>query len=282
MSYTDVTVEVKNGIGRITINRPESLNSLRIETYTDLRRALIAMDDDPNVVVTVLQGKGRFFSSGADVRSSMPSNPDSAKDYEETIARFASGPGATARALIDHSKLLVVLLNGPVVGWPAGVRFQFIASTAVAIANADLIYAAESAYVYAPFTALAVSAEGGASAAYVQRMGVGAASEALLLGRRFTAKELVPLGFVNRTFPDATFVQETERILADAVENLSPNSLKVTKQLIRESLRPAAHLANAKELEVLTERALSGEPTIQFAKQTRLMAAKKPAAKSNL
>ncbi|TPX30702.1 hypothetical protein SmJEL517_g05798 [Synchytrium microbalum] len=268
MAYTDVTISVAGGIGTITINRPESLNSLRAETYEQLRRALLECEADKNVVITTITGKGKFFSSGADVRGSRTPNPDPTKAYSEAISRVAAGPAAVTRAMIDHTKVLVVLLNGPVVGWPAG-----------AIANADLIFAAESAYVYLPFTALALSAEAGSSAAYVQRMGVGAASEALLLGRRFTAKELVPLGFVNRAFPDASFKEETSKILADAVENLNPNSLRITKALIRDSLKPAVHQANDKEAHALVERTLSGEPAIQFAKKAASIGQKKkPAA----
>lgn len=87
----------------------------------------------------------RFFSSGQDLKdaTSRPPISDPSDAREDTVNRLNAGPITASYALIEHKKIVVIALNGPVIGWPAAW-----------VAAADIILAAESAYVYMPFMKL--------------------------------------------------------------------------------------------------------------------------------
>ncbi|KAJ3174365.1 hypothetical protein HDU88_000333 [Geranomyces variabilis] len=249
----DVTIAVQGGIGIITINRPEKFNSFRKQTYTDVQQALLQLADNKDVIITVLTGKGRFFSSGADITEEREAPKDPYDAWVKFRSALEFSTAAMTRAIIDHPKPLVVLLNGPVIGYPAG-----------AIANADLIYATESSYLQCPFSTLALCAEGNASHAFVQRMGIGAANEVLLFGKRLNGRELETCGFANQTFKNEDFVAETTKILQTAVKTCHPASLLVTKALIRSAFKEQQYKTLMHETDALTERYMSGDPAIAF------------------
>ncbi|TPX59843.1 hypothetical protein PhCBS80983_g02233 [Powellomyces hirtus] len=255
MSFQDLEVSVKDGLGYITLSREEKFNSFRQRTYTELKQALDGLAARDDVSITVLTGKGKFFSSGADITEER----EAPKDRHDAWVKFRSvlefATAAVTRAVIDHPKPLVVLLNGPVIGYPAGF-----------IANADIIYATESAYLQCPFSALALCAEGNSSHAFVQRMGLSAANDALLFGKKLTGRELETLGFVNKTFRNEEFAAETARILQTAVKTCHPQSLVVTKRLIRSAFQEQQYKTLMHETDALTERYMSGEPAIAFTK----------------
>ncbi|KAI8816041.1 ClpP/crotonase-like domain-containing protein [Fimicolochytrium jonesii] len=263
MGSSDVEVVVQDGIGTIFISREEKYNSFRWQTYTDLMQALQSLAYRKDTFITVLTGKGKFFSSGADITEER----EAPKDRHDAWVKFRTAlefsTAALTRAVIDHPKPLVVLLNGPVIGYPAGL-----------IGNADIIYASESAYLYCPFSSLALCAEGNSSHAFVQRMGLGPANEALLLGKKFNARELEKLGFVNQTFPAASFAAETSKILAQAVATCHPESLVVTKRLIRSAFVDQQYKTLMHETDALTERYMSGEPAVAFGRLMKRNAAK--------
>ncbi|KAI9105423.1 ClpP/crotonase-like domain-containing protein [Phlyctochytrium arcticum] len=263
MTFTDLTVREENKICTITLTREQKFNSFRQGTYSDLQQALESAAEDDNVAITVLTGQGKFFSSGADFTEERdpPKTKHEAWVKFRTAIEFATA--AVTRAMMDHPKPLVVLLNGPVIGYPAGM-----------IANADLIYAKESAYLFCPFSTLGLCAEGGASLAFVQRMGLGAAQEALLFARKFGARELEKLGFVNRVFSDADFEVETKKILQTAVKTCNPVSMQVTKKLIRSAYKDQQYKTLVLETDALTARYMSGDPATAFRKLMERNAAK--------
>lgn len=107
------------------------------------------------------------------------------------------------------------------------------------IAHSDFIYAAPHTFLLTPFTSLGLVAEGNASRAFVERLGISKANEALIMSKRITCEELVSTGFVNKVFDvkpgeDAKFL---EMVLAEVEErlggHLNSESLILTKALIR-------------------------------------------------
>ncbi|KAJ3214367.1 hypothetical protein HDU67_001755 [Dinochytrium kinnereticum] len=269
-NFQDVTLAIDGGIATITINREKTLNSMRDVTYQELRIALLEAANSKDAVITVVTGKGKYFSSGADVTAQRDPPNDPHKSWEHFQERLTVLTGGVTKAFIEHPKPLVVALNGPVVGFPAGV-----------ISLADVIYASESATLYTPFTSLGLCSEGGSSIGFTKRMGAGLASEALLFGRKFSAQELLSAGFVQRVFPDSQFHDEVSKILKNVVNSAYPVSLNVTKKLIRDNLDREYSRAFALELDVLTERFSSGDPANAFRKLMEI-AAKKRAASSKL
>ncbi|KND02641.1 uncharacterized protein SPPG_01729 [Spizellomyces punctatus DAOM BR117] len=246
-----------DGIATITLNRPKHLNAFTTVMYTELPIALKRAADSPAVVLTLLTGAGRLFSSGADVTEGIPgtipplSDTDASREFYRR--RFDGTIVRCGLALAEHPKVLVVALNGPVVGIAAAL-----------ISHGDIIYAAESATLHAPFSSLAISPEGGSSFAFTQRLGYPKAMEALLFSRKFTAQELEAIGFVNKVFPLEGFQDNVRKTLLATIKTVVPASLITTKRLVKSNFQREQIASIHNEAKELTERFVSGDPQKVF------------------
>ena len=153
-------------------------------------------------------------------------------------------------------------LNGPVVGL-----------TAALVAYSDFVYAMPHTFLLTPFSSLGLVAEGGASATFVQRMGLAKANEALIMSKRISCEELMRCGFVNEVFEgrvgdDETFLgkvlEEVEQRLAGG--HLNPRSLLLIKEMIRRPFRAGDEAATMAEVMVGLEGFVKNIPQQEFAK----------------
>ncbi|KAI1025287.1 hypothetical protein LB504_010020 [Fusarium proliferatum] len=218
-----IRINYEGNFAIITLNNPNKFNSLTQSLFSRLASLLREIDANKDVYVTLLIGEGPFFSAGADLKDSPPS-------MEEIVSRpywlpkLVNNNLDVARAFYSHSKILVTALNGPVIGLSAAL-----------ISHSDFIYAVPDAYLLTPFSSLGLVAEGGASVAFVHRMGPGKANEALILGRKIPVSELVQVGFVNRVFEDKNNfrTQVLEYVRQSFSSHLVGSSLLGTKALMR-------------------------------------------------
>jgi peroxisomal 3,2-trans-enoyl-CoA isomerase len=162
-----------------------------------------------------------------------------------------------ASAFYTHSKILVTALNGPVIGLSAAL-----------IAHSDFIYAVSDAYLMTPFSSLGLVPEGGSSIAFVQRMGMGKANEALILGKKIPATELAQIGFVNKLFDDkVNFRQDVMRELQETFgDHLVKSSLLGTKALLRRRLIVSQQEQAPLETYAGLDRFCEGIPQAEMAK----------------
>jgi len=180
---------------------------------------------------------------------------DSENPRVNYLARLSTGTADLARALYEHPKILVAALNGPAIGLSAALLGYF-----------DFIYAVESAYLFTPFTTLSLVAEGGASQTFPQRMGIKAAKEALILGKKLGTAELMANGFLNKVFPStdqASFINLVLTYLQEKFADLDSDSVLITKQLIQANL-PDPHGPNLREVFAGVERLETGKPMEKF------------------
>jgi peroxisomal 3,2-trans-enoyl-CoA isomerase len=163
-----------------------------------------------------------------------------------------------------HPKILVAALNGPVVGLSAAL-----------VALADFIYAAPHTFLLTPFSSLGLVAEGAASRAFVERLGIAKANEALLMSKRITCEELVATGFVNKVIaPPSGKTDDSEgflRLVLEEVEDrlgphLNQTSLLKIKELIRRPEREVLDRQNAVEVFMGLDRFMAGIPQEEFRK----------------
>lgn len=140
---------------------------------------------------------------------------------------------------------------------------------------ADFVYAAPHAFILTPFSSLGLVAEGGASTAFVERLGIAKANEALLQSKRITCEELVSAGFVNKVIkapsgkPDDSegFLGEVLKEVDDRMgAHLSQSSLLRIKELIRRPGREIMDRQNTIEAFQGLERFLAGIPQEEFRK----------------
>ena len=252
-----VQVSFSGRVATITINNEKKLGALTGDGYYAIAKAMreIAARDD--IYITVLTGKGRFFSAGADVGSFGGANapPPNAEVYRQYLGSFVSNNLNIARAFYTHPKILVVALNGPAVGLSAALT-----------GFADFVYAVPSTFLLTPFTSLGLVAEGGASHAFVQRLGIAKANEALIMSKRITCDELVAVGYVNKVFQPENFLRDVYAEIDERLgEHLIGSSLTGIKALIRGPERDLLDKQNVQEVFAGLDRFVQGIPQREFA-----------------
>lgn len=177
------------------------------------------------------------------------------------LQSFVSNNLEVTNAFYTHPKILITALNGPAIGLSAAL-----------ISLSDFIYAMPHAFLLTPFTSLGLVAEGGASRAFVQRLGISKANEALIMSKRITAEEMLQVGFVNKVF-DLRSEQQEEFLgeVLEEVENrlgdhLNNESLIKVKALIRKPEREIMDAQNVAEVFGGLERLAAGVPQEEFRK----------------
>jgi len=255
-----VSIEYEGRIAIITIDNQKQLNALTQDEYYQIATYLREIAEHDEVYITVLTGKGRYFSAGANVSiaGSMPENEDVAKHWLRT---FVSNNLNITHAFYTHPKILVSALNGPAIGLSAAI-----------IAFSDFIYCVPHTFLLTPFSSLGLVAEGGASHAFVQRLGISKANEALLMSKKITSEELLQVGFVNKIFDcgkgeDEQFLKLVLQEIDDRLgEHLIGSSLIEIKKLIRKPERDVLDKQNVAEVFGGLERFKAGIPQEEFRK----------------
>ncbi|KAI1107207.1 ClpP/crotonase [Jackrogersella minutella] len=257
-----IKVDYAGRIATITIDNDKKLNALGFDGYYAIAKALLDIAKHDEVYITVLTGKGRYFSAGADV--SLGDKRAGAADqdvYRLWLRDFVSNNLNLTRAFYTHPKILVVALNGPAVGLSAAIT-----------AFGDFVYCAPHAFLLMPFSSLGLVTEGGASHAMVQRLGISKANEALIQSKRVTCDDLVRTGFVNKVFEcdkgdSDGFLKQVMREIDDTMgDHLNSDSLLGIKALIQKPHREILEKQNVAEVFAGLDRFVKGIPLQEFEK----------------
>jgi len=242
--YKELVVTLENGVQTIRMNRPAKYNAITWEMYQEFMTALDEAGKNDECVVAMVTGTGDYYCSGNDLSNFTripPEGPQKmARDAREILKKFVAH-------FIDFPKPLIAAVNGPAVGISVTVMGLF-----------DLIYASDKATFHTPFMELGQSPEGCSSFMFPRIMGPAKANEMLLAGRKLTAIEAFNCGLVSEVIPHDKFTDEIQNKV-QALGRLPPKSLRLSKQLIRDSFRGMLHEANEKEAALLEERWLSEE-----------------------
>lgn len=142
--------------------------------------------------------------------------------------------------------------------------------SAALVAFADFVYCVPSTFLLTPFSSLGLVAEGGASRALVQRLGVSKANEALIMSRRIPSDELLQTGFVNKVLDAADSDKFRAAVLHEIDERLGAHlvgdSLTGIKALIRKPEKEIMDAQNVAEVFAGLDRFMTGIPQAEFAK----------------
>jgi 2-(1,2-epoxy-1,2-dihydrophenyl)acetyl-CoA isomerase len=197
---TAVTVSVADGLATIALDRPEALNAWNAELAAELAGAVARVGSDDAVRAVLLRGRGRAFSSGADLRDVVgrPRTPAGHVDLQRVLVEDYHPIILGVRRM---PKPVVAAVNGAA----AGVGL----SLALAC---DLVVAGESAYLLLAFVNIALVPDGGSSLFVPARAGFTRAAEMAMLGERVPAPRALEWGLVNRVVPDAELDIESEAL----------------------------------------------------------------------
>lgn len=198
MSQHDFRFECgSDGVAVLTLDRPDTLNSLTFAIYGQLERLFRDLDDDETVKAIVLTGHGRGFCSGGSVEEII--GPLLESELDATLA-FTRMTGAVVRNMLRLSKPIVAAVNGIAAG----------AGAVLALAS-DLRVMSEAAKFAFLFSRVGLTgADMGAAWLLPKVVGTGRAMEILMLGDKLAADECHRIGLANR-------VVAPDRVLGEAL-----------------------------------------------------------------
>jgi 2-(1,2-epoxy-1,2-dihydrophenyl)acetyl-CoA isomerase len=197
MSYETVIWRVEDGVGQITLNRPQNLNAWNEQLGVDLREVVTKEAQDDGVRAILITGSGRGFSSGADLKEGGAGElaedglPDVRKRLTELYHPILLG-------LRELPKPVIAAVNGPAVGIGASLAFA-----------CDLILAASSAYFNLAFVNIGLMPDGGSTAFVPAAVGKARAFEMALLGERIPAQQALDWGLINRVVEPESLPKES-------------------------------------------------------------------------
>jgi 2-(1,2-epoxy-1,2-dihydrophenyl)acetyl-CoA isomerase len=193
--------EVADGIGRVTLNRPDRLNAWIPDFGRELRDLFEgpALEDDVRAVL--ITGAGRGFSSGADLKAGFDADPDDGGPNVRGELHNVYHPAIVAIRRLP--KPVVTAVNGPAVG----------IGCSLALAG-DLVVAAESAYFLLAFVNIGLMPDGGSTLFVPAAVGKARAFQMALLGERVDARTALDWGLVNAVHADDALLGEAEALAA--------------------------------------------------------------------
>jgi enoyl-CoA hydratase/carnithine racemase len=223
-------------VARIRFDRIDKKNALTAEMYAQLGAALAAAEADTQVRAVLLHGTAECFTSGNDIG--------------DFLKRPAGGT-PPAKALFDvlpvMKKPVVAAVGGPAVG---------IGSTL--LLHCDLVYAAPNARFQLPFVPLGIVPEFGSTFLLPLLAGYQRAAELLLLGQPFTAQKAYEAGIVTEVVPQEQLIEHALKVAA-ALAALPPESIRLTKRLMKTRHGPALAATIEEEMRIFGERLSSPE-----------------------
>ncbi len=189
-------VELAEGVLSVTINRPDSLNSLTPRVLDGLADAFERAATDPRVRVVRLGGTGRGFSSGAGI------GVDETGDGHEPVETLLQANRAV-KAIVGMPRPVVAVVQGPTAG--VGVSLALAA---------DLVIASEKAFFLLAFTKIGLMPDGGASALVAASIGRARAMKMALLAERLSATEAFDAGLISAVHPAEKLETEAAAVIS--------------------------------------------------------------------
>jgi enoyl-CoA hydratase/carnithine racemase len=240
MKHEHLHFGVEDGVGTVTFDRSGRLNALTYDSYREFERLTREMPRHRDVRVLVLRGAGKGFCAGGDVDEII--GDLLAKDTRDHI-EFTRMTGDCVRNLREMPQPVIAQVHGMAAG----------AGSVIALAADVRVLAASARFAFL-FTKVGLSG-GDMGAGYLlpRVVGLGRASELLLLGDTIDADECLRIGLANRVVPDEDLADEVGRLarrLADGPEWAQA----MTKRMVQRELD--MDLASAMEGEVQSQALL--------------------------
>ncbi len=199
MSYETIIWKQSGGVGRLTLNRPDSLNAWVPQLGRELRQVLEGDAAADSVRAVLITGAGRGFSSGADLKSGFEPADDGMPNLYKELHELYHPVIAAVRRI---EKPVVAAINGAAVGIGCSLAL-----------SCDLIMAAETAFVGLAFVNIGLMPDGGSTAFVPPAVGRARAFQMAMLGERIPAPQALEWGLVNWVYPDDRLMAEADALI---------------------------------------------------------------------
>ncbi len=200
----------------IVLNRPDVLNALSIQLYSELGEAVAQANADPEIRVVVITGAGRAFSTGGDLKQGSTVNREAPK-------LFAQASQSAIKQIMDAEKIVVAKING--ITQAGGLLI---------VAASDLAIASDRATFKCP-EALVGLWEPYSPALLAPQMGVKRAKYLLLTSDTIDAAEAERAGLINRVVPHEELDSATEKLVERILAG-GPTALREFKRMMNERI----------------------------------------------
>lgn len=215
-----ILVRKENGVAWLTLNRPEVLNALDIQTLKSFQSILKELESDKSVRCLVISGEGRAFCSGADLQSLKSRVAKSGLSLGDDLR---DGLNPVVSKIRNMEKPIIAMVNGVAAG--AGMAIAFAC---------DLRTMSEGARFVESFARVGLVPDSGATFLMPRLLGLTKAMELAFTGEGLDSKEAQRLGIVNGVYPSERLEPET-RILAEKIAK-GPRGNGLSKRAIYKAL----------------------------------------------
>tara|TARA_B100001179_G_C18595454_1_gene407013 strand:- start:1313 stop:2098 length:786 start_codon:yes stop_codon:yes gene_type:complete len=218
MSYETLKFEINNGVGTITLNRPDAANAINIPMAKDLLKVAIECESGAPVRVLLLKGEGKLFCAGGDLKF--------ISELDNLRAGLAEMLGYLHSALgkIDH---LDAPLIGAITGTAAGAGLSLVSAC-------DLAIAGESVNFTMAYTAAGLTPDASSTFHLPRSIGKKRTMELMLTNRVLSAKEGVKWGLINLVVADDQVIEESEKLARKIAEGPT-RAYAGVKEMLRQS-----------------------------------------------
>lgn len=220
MSYETLLYEKEEGIGIVTLNRPDRLNALSFKLREELQHVFEQMEQDEEVKVVILTGGQKAFSAGADIkeRAGLQSTQPQVYFTQQKTHRFYS-------MIENFEKPVIAAVSGVAVG--GGCELSLVC---------DLRIASETARFGVPEVKIGVIPAAGGTQRLPRIIGITRAKELLYTGDFIDAREAHQLGLVNRVVPVESLLEEAKSLAKKIAAN-PPLSVKFAKRAVNAGMQ---------------------------------------------
>ncbi len=218
-TYETILYTVSQGVGTITLNRPDSYNAINEQLTTELQQVLANATSDANVRCVVLTGAGKAFCSGQDLKDA-PSG-EGKRSLSDSLERRYN---PIVRAITAMPKPVIAAINGVAAG--AGLSLALAADVRIMSAAARFVEA---------FIGIALIPDSGATYWYPRMMGYARAFEFATLNKPIGADDALRLGLVNSVVHPGAF-EEAVTALARRYAEGPTQSYGFVKHLLQQGM----------------------------------------------
>ncbi|HEX3651523.1 MAG TPA: 2-(1,2-epoxy-1,2-dihydrophenyl)acetyl-CoA isomerase PaaG [Rhizomicrobium sp.] len=199
MAYETILFEIANGAARLTLNRPDRLNSFTVQMHGEVAEALTHVEQDDSVRALLITGAGRGFCAGQDLADRAVAPGGDGLDLGESLENRYN---PLIRRLVNLPKPVVCAVNGVAAGAGANIAFA-----------ADIVFAARSAKFIQSFANIGLIPDSGGTWILPRLAGQARAMGLALTGRPITAEQAEDWGLIWRAVDDANLMSEANALV---------------------------------------------------------------------
>ncbi len=218
MSYETILYEKKDKVGLITLNRPDALNALNSQVFSDLYAVITEIENDSEVSAVVITGSGeKAFAAGTDIKEMETLNCNGARE-------FALGVKKTLDKIETLKKPVIACINGFALGGGCELAMA-----------CDIRIASEKAKFGQPEVGLGVIPGFGGTQRLSRICGTGKAKELIFTGDIIDSQTAQNIGLVNKVVPPDNLLDEVKN-LAENIAAKGPAAVQIAKNVINRGI----------------------------------------------